>query len=75
MNDALMFGIYRYKPVHRPAGTHTLPRGIDWRYCEAPPDLAHRRPDIPPSVHRYGIIATDRALTAEECEHFSLEPQ
>lgn len=74
MNDALLFGLHRYRPLLRPAATSTLPRGLDWRYCEAPPDLAHRRPDLPPSKHRFGVIATERALTPEELDHFSLDP-
>ena len=74
MNDALLFGLHRYRPLLRPASRCTLPPGLDWRYCEAPPNLAHARPDIPPSEHQFGIIATDRTLTAEELDHFSLEP-
>lgn len=65
--------VHVYRPLLRHASNFTLPRGLGWRYIEAPPELAHRRPDIPASEHRYGLIETDRALTAEECEHFSLE--
>jgi hypothetical protein len=61
-----------YVPLLRPASFATLPTGLQWQYVEAPWDLAHRRADLPRSSHRHGVIATSRALTAEECERFSL---
>jgi hypothetical protein len=63
-----------YRPFHRPASSCTLPRGLSWEYVEAPADIAARRPDLPKSEHRFGIIKTERPLTVEEQEHFSLEP-
>lgn len=64
---------HRYIPLLRPAGFATLPSGLRWDYVEAPamPGLC-RRDDIPLSAHRYGIIATDRALTADERDRFDL---
>jgi hypothetical protein len=32
------------------------------------------RPDLPQSIHRYGVIETDRPLTPQECDHFDLTP-
>lgn len=62
-----------YRPQYRPAGFATLPPGLVWEYAQMPPDLAHRRPELPRSSHRFGVIVTTRALTAEECERYSLE--
>jgi hypothetical protein len=57
----------------RPASFSTLPSGVKWEYVEAPPDIAHKRPDLPRSTHRYGVIATERKLTPEERERFDLQ--
>lgn len=62
-----------YRPLLRPAGFATLPRGLEWDYVQMPPDLAHRRPELPASKHRHGVIRTAWPLTAEECEQYSLE--
>jgi hypothetical protein len=65
----------RYRPKYRPAGYATLPSGIYWHYVEAPADGS--RPGlmgVPTSRHCYGVIATNRALSAEECSTFDLEP-
>ena len=63
----------RYIPLLRPAGFGTLPRGVGWRYTEAPamPGLANRL-DLPRSAYTFGVIETDRVLTAAEAEHFDL---
>lgn len=61
-----------YRPMLRPASFATLPAGIKWEYVEAQWDLAHIRSDIPRSDNRLGVIATDRPLTIEEREQFSL---
>ena len=66
---------YLYRPTLRPASFCTLPKGLNWDYIEAPaidPLIAQRR-GIPLSTQRFGIIATDRQLTKEEREDFSLE--
>lgn len=67
----------RYICVLRPASFATLPSGIKWDYVEIPRDLEYtlgpRRPDLPISRHRHGVIEIDRRLTAEECQHFDLE--
>lgn len=62
----------RYRPMLRPASFATLPDDLTWEYVEAPWDLAHLRPDLPRSDNRHGVIATDRPLTSEERERFSL---
>jgi hypothetical protein len=62
-----------YRPLLRPASMVTLPAGIRWEFVQAPWDLAHVRTDLPRSESRHGVIATDRALTADECEAFSLK--
>lgn len=62
----------RYRPMIRPASMVALPVGVKWEFVEAPRDIAHMRPDLPVSDSRYGVIATDRPLTMDEREHFSL---
>jgi hypothetical protein len=62
----------RYTPLLRPAGFESLPRGLTWEYAEAPWDIAHRRPDLPRSSHRHGVIEC-RPLTADECKIFDLK--
>jgi hypothetical protein len=64
--------VHLYRPLLRPATFATLPAGVAWEYAEMPPSLAHRRPDVPMSTHVHGVIRTDRALTADECERFDL---
>lgn len=64
----------RYRPMIRPASMVSLPVGIKWEFIEAPHDIAHLRSDLPVSANRHGVIATDRPLTMEEREHFSLRP-
>lgn len=63
-----------YIILYRPAGYATLPAGVKWDYVEAPMDVAARRPDLPLSKHRHGIISTSRALTEEELRAFQLMP-
>lgn len=62
-----------YRMRYRPASLSTLPRGLEWVYVEAPPDLAVRRPDLPVSKHRFGVISTVRSLTAEEMESYEID--
>jgi hypothetical protein len=60
--------------LYRPAGFATLPSGVSWRFVEAPQG-EHWRPfiDMPVSRHRYGVIETDRELTADELATFQIE--
>jgi hypothetical protein len=60
-----------YRPLLRPAVFAGLPKG--WYYAEAPPDIAHKRPDLPASTWRYGVIAYERKLTPEEVAQHDLE--
>jgi hypothetical protein len=60
-----------YRPTLRPASFCTLPQGVKWDYVEVPLSISGR-PDLPISVHRYGVIKTDRALTKDEMQHFDL---
>jgi len=60
-----------YRPILRPAGFATLPRGLKGDYTEIPAFLKGKR-DLPVSAHPHGVIATDRALTADEMERFDL---
>jgi hypothetical protein len=62
-----------YRPTIRPAAMVSLPAGVKWEFIQAPWDIAHVRIDLPRCDTRYGLIATDRPLTADECEHFSLK--
>jgi hypothetical protein len=32
-----------------------------------------RRPDLPRSEYRYGVIAVNRKLTADECDRYGLQ--
>jgi hypothetical protein len=67
--------IWQYRPKLRPATRYALPEGIRWDYVEAPAmDGLANRPDLPRSAWHYGVICTDRELTAAECEHFDLAP-
>lgn len=61
-----------YRPIFRPASMVSLPRGVKWEFVTAPWDIAHLRSDLPRGETRYGMIRTDRPLTAEEREQFSL---
>ena len=61
-----------YRPMLRPASMVTLPSGVAWEFVQAPWDLAHGL-DLPRSDNRYGVIATARPLTVDECEAFSLK--
>lgn len=67
-----MLGAWRYRTTLRPAGFGGMPAGVRWEYVEAPPDLAGDRPDLPRSSWRYGVVSTDRALTAGEMAHFDI---
>ena len=64
-----------YRPLLRPAGYATLPKGLQWSYVEAPWDLADRLTDLPRCSTRHGLIATERPLTDAECETFDLQPE
>jgi len=60
-----------YKPLLRPAAFAGLPKG--WDYIAAPPDLAHKRPDIPVSSHIHGVIGYHRQLRQDEVKSHDLE--
>ncbi len=65
----------RYRTTLRPAGFGGLPQGVGYIYVEAPPDLVESMRWIGPvSRHRYGVIETDRELTAAELDHFDIVP-
>jgi hypothetical protein len=61
-----------YRPLLRPAGFATMPPGLKWDYVEVPREIAHLRPNLPVSRHRYGVIACERELTEEECQRYEL---
>lgn len=64
---------WRYRPTLRPAMGGGIPRGVGWDYVETPSDgSVDKRPDLPRSRHRYGVLRTDRQLTECECKHFDL---
>lgn len=63
---------YHYRPLLRPAGFATMPPGLKWDYVEVPREIAHLRPTLPVSRHRYGVIACERELTEEECQRYEL---
>ena len=64
---------YLYRPLLRPAGFATMPAGLKWDYVEAPREIAHLRPTLPVSAHRYGVIACNREFTGKEWRNFDLE--
>jgi len=66
---------YLYRPLLRPASFCTMPKGITWRYVEAPAldPLIGSRLGISVSVHAHGVIAIDRRISQEEADTFSLE--
>lgn len=61
-----------YRTTLRPAAFGGMPSGVRWDYIEAPADIAHNRRDLPLSTHRYGVVRTERPLTAAEMEHFDI---
>lgn len=63
--------MFLYRPTLRPAGFATLPAGVRWQFHELPSDDYSER-DLPRSRWRYGVIETDRELTAKECDTFDL---
>ena len=66
---------FRYTPQLRPAGFATLPSGLSWHYVQAPTMHGlYMRDDLPTSRYRYGVIETDRELTAHEIFTFDLLP-
>ena len=66
---------HRYRPLLRPAAFGGIPKSLgEWVYVEMPPDIAHMRPDVPPSRHRHGVVAFRRPLTDDERRRFDLEP-
>ena len=63
---------HHYRPLLRPAGFATMPPGLKWDYVEVPREIAHLRPTLPVSRHRYGVIVCERELTEEECQRYEL---
>lgn len=64
----------RYRPLLRPAGFASLPPKLVWHYVEAPEMHGlYMRDDLPRSRHRFGVIETERALTAGEMDQFDLD--
>jgi hypothetical protein len=66
---------HRYRPLLRPASCGTLPAGVHWQYVEAPAigGLINWFA-LPQSRYPFGVICTDRELTADECKRYDLEP-
>lgn len=62
-----------YRMRLRPASCATLPPGLMWEFVEMPPDIAHRRSDLPRSAHRFGVIATARPLSDDELERYEID--
>lgn len=63
-----------YRMLYRPAYSAALPPGLKWEYVEAPPNIAHRRLDIPCSWYQFGVFKTDRPLTEYELEAYQIVP-
>jgi len=61
-----------YRTKFRPAHFSALPDGVTIEYIEAPPDMAHMRPDLPVSQWRFGVFVASRPLTKYELERFEL---
>jgi hypothetical protein len=66
--------VTRYRSLLRPVSTFTLPADIGgWQYVEIPAEFSMNRPEMPVSLHRYGVFTTERPLTSDELRHFSIE--
>ena len=63
-----------YRPLLRPAGFATLPKGVKWDFVETPSYIT-MRPDLLRSTHPHGVISTERPLTKDECSQFDLLSQ
>lgn len=61
----------RYTPRYRPAADAFW--GLDWRYVEAPANIAHMRPDLPRSSRPFGIVELDAPLSADEIDRRELD--
>lgn len=64
-----------YRTTLRPVAFGGLPMGVTYRYVELPSDGSIYRghfPMLPVSRHLYGVVETDRALTAAEMVHFDI---
>ena len=60
-----------YRMLYRPAGFATLPSKLGWEYVEVPP--GHPNPfGLPVSHWMYGVIATERPLTADELQSYEI---
>ena len=62
----------QYKMRIRPVSTFTLPQGITYELISRPWGNWARR-DLKASEYRYGTFTTNRPLTPEEMELFSIE--
>jgi hypothetical protein len=65
-----------YATTLRPAGGGGVPPSVRFTYVNAPWDgrLYYGIDGIavPTGAYRYGVVATDRPLTAEELDHFDI---
>jgi len=65
--------LWRYRTTLRPASGGGMPPGVRWDYVEAPAMFGlAKRPDLPTSQYRYGVVCTDRELSAAERTHFDI---
>lgn len=63
----------RYRTTLRPPAFGGLPQGVTWKYVEAPPDGRKYSDNLPVSKYLYGVIETDRPLTAKELDHYDIK--
>ena len=62
-----------YRLLYRPPGFATLPSKLFWEFVEVPRN--HPNPfGLPVSAHPFGVIKTERPLTAEELKDFEIVP-
>jgi len=60
---------YRYTPKYRPMTQYVMKAyapNAEWQYVEAPREWPNS--PLPSSDMRFGVFATDRALSADEIE-------
>lgn len=60
-----------YRMLYRPPGFATLPSRLGWEFVEVPRD--HANPfSLPVSKYPFGIIKTERPLTADELRSYEI---
>ncbi len=62
----------RYRTTLRPAPFGGVPHGLKWWFVQLPWDHPGAHHVEPRSLHRYGVIETNRPLTRDEMSNFDI---